>query len=776
MRISLMKTIRFVTLWIILIFYLLVPHIRAQDTTGFIDSVSHAYAFNERVEWQESWFSGLWYNFSFTDNFSFTYKYYAYLYYRPSEELIEFGAFSAAMGILNTSFHGPRFCLIGYVVEDSTWCIIPAVLSPEYIHEMVMGDDVYCWVEGIWYSWREFWDRDPLTYLFEETYVEHSFTIWGRLPPHKTVQVWWGADAFLGFNYYRENNLITVRDLAVKPAIEGDTLTWYDTLDDYMDSGSGLWCDLGEFYSGGPEPPPNEEPPGWAECTFDGWFKSDRTDGKDWLPEPGSEIGLAFKFERTEVPATVTIRYNVYNISTWQGECMNYPVDAPIPRATGDGKFFDFTVVDTAKYDIDIYDFDTYNGLRLDFIPENPTNVASTRRYVLSLELDFGAETVIYDTLWLKAHDYGAKAIVSPSTGQTWRDMMKMRTTAFGQDVWSVSVPRDDDGQAFIGYNWGDFVADAWEEKLLGLASEANDSAIVRFVPFYQLDAGNIVYADRDSIPKGRDIRGDGFCNWEEYRGFITVGDQFGFDTSSVGKKHKRLNSFTKNALVHFMPNAECRPEAPGWMNALPDTMAYLVDHLTQLEDSDTTRLSLRRWVNINKYGAYFPYYSARSSWGNGLNWGTTNYPASMTNQNAVVFWSIYRGDHPKLKPYRRDLFGYVKTPRVFSPDMATVPKYTRQVVVNTDYIDLYTANLPYYRDHFDDYLQDVDKMKYLIIPHEFGHTIGMPHDPVFQYIMAKYPLKDSANQYRWILDPPLFTRQYSDGSKSKISILMEER
>ena len=208
-------------------------------------------------------------------------------------------------------------------------------------------------------------------------------------------------------------------------------------------------------------------------------------------------------------------------------------------------------------------------------------------------------------------------------------------------------------------------------------------------------------------------------------------------------------------------------------MNALPDTLAYLVDHLTSLTDDTTSRLSLKRGININKLGAHYPYYSSTAYFD--PVWRTTNAPASGEFQNAVVFWSIYRGDHPLLKPSRSNIFGYVKR-FVYFPGGGTIPKYAFQVVVDTDYIELYTANLPYYANNIDTLESGVKKVTSNAIAHEFGHTIGMPHDPVFQYIMAKYPLEDVNNQHRWILDPPLFTRQYSASSKAKISILMEGR
>ncbi len=58
----------------------------AQDTTGFI-SVSDTIATNPRINWQENWFTGEWYNFSFVDNFSYTYRY--YVNPRPSPRVPE---------------------------------------------------------------------------------------------------------------------------------------------------------------------------------------------------------------------------------------------------------------------------------------------------------------------------------------------------------------------------------------------------------------------------------------------------------------------------------------------------------------------------------------------------------------------------------------------------------------------------------------------------------------------------------------------------------------
>jgi len=746
------------------------------DTTGFIDSLSRGNVGNPIEGWQESWFDGAWFNLSFTDNFAFTYRFYGYKAPPPDESLIENRAFGAAVGNLHTTYLGPEFLLLGYVVEDETWCILPAVLSPQYVTARApLNHHRRYTVDAIWYSCRAFWQHHPPVYRHEETYADHNLTIWARLPANKQVEVWWGADAFAHWETYRQGDLITARNIEVFTPFIGDPPVCYEDWDDYRAGGSGLWQPLGEFTIDGPEPPPGVEPPGWAECTFLGRVQRNGSSGENWLPAPGSEIGLAFKFQRTQVPATATIGYNIYNISTWQGECMNYPDDAPQPRATGTGEFFDFIAVDTARYDdIDTMDFDLYNEIGSDSQPE-AVNIYSIRRLVLILNRDFAPnQTVIKDTLWLKARDYGAKAMVCPVTGSTWRDLKKQHTSAFGQHLWSVSVPRDDDGQAFPGYNWGDFIADAWEEQVLGLPSPSGDSAVVRFTPFYQYEDDILHYSDRDSLPVGRNIKGDGFCNWEEYRGFITVGDQFGFYPQPNNKKHKRLNPFFKNVMVHFMPNAECRPWAPGWMSALPDTMAYLVDHLTSLEDTDSCRLLVgKRYVSINLFGASYPYYSSSDFYNYPDQNKTTKRPASKAYQNAVVFWPMYRGRESRLTPSANAL-GYCKGPRFAFNDSCFVPNIVRQTVVMLDSINALRDALAYYNGAGKDSAWNADRTKLtkFVIAHELGHCIGMTHDILtYQYNMARTFSVDPSNQNKLILDPPLFLRIYSPQSHSEISI-----
>ncbi len=679
-----------------------------------------------------------------------------------------------------------EFYLIGYVIEDTVWTIIPARLSPAYIHPAEGGQP---WrVPEIWSKTRNFfvYDGGGWDWEYTETEVDHNYDIWARLPRNKTVELYWGADEFHGMTYDEEKGYPTATDIDVGTGIHEfpPDYTNYNTLKNYMEStSSGLWAIIDTVYMPGPEPPPAENPPGWAKTTFVDWvLPSDSiSTGKNWLPMPDSTIGLLFKFERDTVPATVLIRYNIYGISSWQGQCMNYPADAPALLPDGQGSDFDFTVVDTAKYTVAIYDFDTLQENWIDASSNASLTNTSMRRYFLTYELEFPEDsTEMHDILWLKAHDYGARAIVSPATGATETDMMKMRKTAFGDSVWNVTVPRDDDNPLQRReVNHGDMMADYWEEQVLGVGS--GNSAIMDFVPFYQLE-GQIIYADKDKDPTGRDIRGDGFCNWEEYRGFVTTGDQDGFYPAATPEKHVRLLPHVKNVMVHFMPGIRYMAEVPGYIDALPeDSMMFIVDHLVM----DSLRNSTMRYIDYNKLGASFPYFSAFGYWSNNENpnWGTTNMPANymfagQPYQNAITFWPVldWGNRDRNIEPVSQ---GYTRTSAPLNPGtLWAVPNRIKEMVVRTDIINRY-KNLPFYQNQPNDtaWVNDRDKLIKFTIAHEFGHGIGMYEEyiasPNSPYIMRKNHA-DTLNGYRIITFPPGLILKYSINSKSEITIKEE--
>ena len=709
------------------------------------------------INWQESWFDGMMYNLSFMDNFQIVYQFYSAFDQRPNRGEIEVNGFGAAMNDLSTAtFGGPTFALFGYNGADDKWCCIPAVLSPEYVtYERREEDSTEVYgCDVLWYRWQEYWSNPPFpTYWIEETKVNHSYEIWARLPPNYLLEVHWVADNFLSMDYERDGDVITATNIAISSAIQGEDPTYYDTLEEYMEGESGMDSEVGLFDAGGTSPPPGEEPPGWAKCTFDSLIRFDRTCGNDWIPEPDSWIGLAFTFVRTEIPAIAIVRYNIFRIATWQGECMNYPVDAPYPAPLYNGTHFDMTVDSTELYEeVIIYDTNREDG-----------GVTGSRRgYTLVKELEFTVSDTVRDILWLKAHDYGAKAVVSPVTGQTWKDLMESRTTAFGQKVWTVSVPRDDDGQLFTGYNWGDFMADYWEERVNGVGS--GDQKIRDFVPFYQGGAeGLAAYTDQEDDPKGRDINGDGFCNWEEYRGFLTAGDQNGYYASD---KHIRTNPFLKNVMVHFIPGVEIQDEAPGYIDALMDTMAFIVEYIPEVDTSSSIELRLKRTINYNKVGAYFPYYSSEGSFLD-PNKGITSCPANGPNQNAVAFWPMYTGG----ANLSRGSLGYV-----LRYSGVRTPNKVFQCVVRTDKIDSLT-NITFY-DTQPDSIWDQDREKVIkkTIAHEFGHNIGMAEGynqaagtniPTLMGMFYYDPTQ--GNRYR--LTPQYFDPQYGQAAKNQITI-----
>jgi hypothetical protein len=198
-------------------------HLLAQDTSGFW--WERANAPNGRVEWHDSWFNGEAYNFSFTDNLGFSYRLFRYgpPIRPPTEFSGQISAFNAAMGDFHTTPYGPTFLLLGYVEEDSLWCFLPAVLSPEYVQRVEWAGGARYAVNEIWCSWEEVWDNPPETppiYQFSETSANHSLNIWGRLPTHKTVHVWWGADNFGRWSSYRHDETVDKRIYGIRFSVQ----------------------------------------------------------------------------------------------------------------------------------------------------------------------------------------------------------------------------------------------------------------------------------------------------------------------------------------------------------------------------------------------------------------------------------------------------------------------------------------------------------------------------------------------------------------------------
>lgn len=172
------------------------------------------------------------------------------------------------------------------------------------------------------------------------------------------------------------------------------------------------------------------------------------------------------------------------------------------------------------------------------------------------------------DTLWLKARDFAAHAVIMSRADRCpspLRPIPRINPYADNARIFSVTLPRDYDGYQWGGTNRGDYMADQWEESVFGFAQ--GDTNIKNFFPFlnigprgfYERNSFGWAYydsiADRDTFAVGRGIRGDGLTNWEEYRGFWTTGDYNTYPYATP--QYERMDPRHKNIFKALSPRLE---------------------------------------------------------------------------------------------------------------------------------------------------------------------------------------------------------------------------
>ena len=283
-----------------------------------------------------------------------------------------------------------------------------------------------------------------------------------------------------------------------------------------------------------------------VQIRFDGYIESDGSDGTDWLPSPGDSIGLKFSYTSSE-SGPINVRYTIADISMWAGHCMNAPWASPAPQHTGlsgdvpdpiTGTQFDFDawVGNPDQYDLKVYDLKSeLDPMYADYL-QLPDSVCfdslskSISTIVAEKEVP-GPRAE--DILWIVARDYGMDCSVTPTASAYEGKLAFMQplVTEFGDSVYNVTVPRDNDEIDTIsnGFANGDFMGDAWEEMHFPDSLGYDIREIQPFIDTSAAAAGYPVM-DKDSIPRGREVNhrywdGDYLTNWEEYRGFLVLSD-----------------------------------------------------------------------------------------------------------------------------------------------------------------------------------------------------------------------------------------------------------
>ncbi len=603
------------------------------------------------------------------------------------------------------------------VIEDSSGNIVR--------YEWV-NPDICNW-SRCYIKWDEsFQPRLFLCYVFKGQY---SYTWRATVPEGVEIKLYFGTDLF---SVHRNGELITYEG-EINNGVQ--RYGWAD----YFNNGglqTGVWAVSDAITVGDPQPPDDPPLPPPGEVYFVEYLRinaiGDTVNGNDWLPDPtdnDSLIGLVFTCtDSADSVAENRIVYEMFDITSWNGMCMN---DLSQYRSypTGDGRNFDFYVhnpdygIDEPKYTIIVHDYDQ----RLEVRNEPRGMLLSTRRYTIERN-----DLVKGDTLWLIAKDFGAHAVILPRGMNCHMLRLRGRTNPYYQDepIWSVTVPRDYDGVQTVGLNRGDFMADQYEESVFGLAFQ--DTMIKTFYPFILTDdsTGQFIlgkYADQDSFPTGRGIDGDGFSNWEEYRGFYLKGDLTSPQFSTP--KYIRLDPRHKNVMVGWRDqlNIDIINNFPAWFNLLDkpnfdtaDTLQHLDIYFVKTFLMDGERDSLcGREINWNKCGASFFYY--------GYEHTTTAFP-SPYYQSAVTFWELNRSDRRYM-----DRLDILAAGAIFCypRDIPfAIPNRVKRIVLNLPMIRSW-GNAEYYTQGPGIWLGvngDYNKMLKYIMTHEFGHSVGMLH------------------------------------------------
>jgi len=463
----------------------------------------------------------------------------------------------------------------------------------------------------------------------------------------------------------------------------------------------------------------------------------------NWLPVYGDTIGVAMSYE--SAASSGFFRYHIWDVSTWQGICMNYPINAPPPVSIADSSVdFDFDIINKDNYLVKPFNYDqlvanTYTE-RTEIGNRFKVRMAENARYSYRGWELVKKWTSNKDTLWLRVLDYGAKCMISPRQGSKIQNRMNSIPDVFGRPCYTLSLPRDLDGLYDYGVNYGDGMADVWEANY--------NWATWNMLPFTQwtsqidlpvspTDHGT---SDRDDTGQGRlfkdgkQLYGDYLCNFAEYRGFMICGDDSAIYQPGQ-RQHRRTNPLLKTVFGWISPLIPdtLKMLYPGYISSLNDSMeVFFVDSISgELQKDFYTSLDWRdtaegRLVTHNLIGCHRFYHGFTS---------LTNHPILET-ANAVTFWpddatyDLYLQEHhlPRQSAYSCGL-AYLD----FNlNEYAQWPNGVSFITIENNAFSLIdTATNSFYRNNPGLILPAVRGYYKSTIAHEFGHCVGLKDHPV---------------------------------------------
>lgn len=337
-------------------------------------------------------------------------------------------------------------------------------------------------------------------------------------------------------------------------------------------------------------------------------------------------------------------------------------------------------------------------------------------------------------TLELISRDYAAHCMVTPFVDAAGKSNFMSRTTSLGDTISYVSVPRDEDGYAQYSHNTGDFLADAWEEKMFP------NSGLRKHWPFGHPDSvGSVAqkWEDDDYHMRGRAFDGDDLLNYEEYRGFWVSTDESQPNVPN-SHEHVRCNPQVKDVFLYFHPALDSNlliPEffgqiAPGYIQNIDDTIEFRVTDYSVLYGARSSDLSARsrkdKAVSFNRNSHFTlcpPLFVPLDS---------IPLDSGISAPQILSIWPWTSGEDI------RSAFGWLKPRRLVFREQgignaATIPRFTDRIVLNFPAWQYVFLNYDRYNDtlnahFFENWIEDITEGLRVNIAHEVAHGVGLTH------------------------------------------------
>lgn len=337
-------------------------------------------------------------------------------------------------------------------------------------------------------------------------------------------------------------------------------------------------------------------------------------------------------------------------------------------------------------------------------------------------------------TLELISRDYAAHCMVTPFVDAAGKSNFMSRTTSLGDTISYVSVPRDEDGFEQYSGNTGDFLADAWEEKVFP------GTDLRKNWPFGHPDSvGSVAqkWEDDDYHMRGRAFDGDDLLNYEEYRGFwVSTDESQPNDPNS--HEHVRCNPQVKDVFLYFHPALDSNlliPEffgqiAPGYIQNIDDTIEFRVTDYSVLYGARSSDLSARsrkdKAVSFNRNSHFTlcpPLFVPLDS---------IPLDSGISAPQILSIWPWTSGEDI------RSAFGWLKPRRLVFREQgignaATIPRFTDRIVLNFPAWQYVFLNYDRYNDtlnahFFENWIEDITEGLRVNIAHEVAHGVGLTH------------------------------------------------